>query len=126
MPRGGWSLGLSPSEYGRCLVLGRGSGRVSGWRNTDYPSGRLQTIALKATPTADVPKVAGASKGSWGKPGPKAAAAAATTAAATATAATAQGESVNEDGVRTKTYLSNSTAGFEIPVTTNMHEVDKI
>ncbi|ODN81138.1 glutamate-tRNA ligase [Cryptococcus amylolentus CBS 6039] len=36
------------------------------------PDGRAATVALKATPAVEKPKVAGAAKGSWGKPGPKA------------------------------------------------------
>ncbi|WVO15567.1 glutamate-tRNA ligase [Cryptococcus depauperatus] len=35
------------------------------------PDGRAQTVALKATPAVEKPKVAGGVKGSWGKPGSK-------------------------------------------------------
>ncbi|WVN88042.1 glutamate-tRNA ligase [Cryptococcus depauperatus CBS 7841] len=38
------------------------------------PDGRAQTVALKATPAVEKPKVAGGVKGSWGKPGSKIAA----------------------------------------------------
>ncbi|KAK6906152.1 glutamate-tRNA ligase [Kwoniella mangroviensis CBS 8507] len=78
------------------------------------PDGRLQTISLKATPAVEKPKVAGASKGSWGKPGP-------TTTAAPA-AATTIGESKDD----TKILLSNGSSGFKIPVKTGMFESDKI
>ncbi|WOO84936.1 putative glutamate--tRNA ligase, cytoplasmic [Vanrija pseudolonga] len=69
------------------------------------PDGRLQTVALKATPAAAAPKAAGGPKGSWGKPGTKKAAGA-------------------EEDV--KVYLSNATSGFEIPVKTKMFQSDRI
>lgn len=71
-------------------------------------SGRLQTISLKAKSTdSDKPKEKSAAKGSWGKPGPKAAAAAA-----------------SADGA--KVILSSGTSGFEIPVSARMFESDRI
>ncbi|KAL7421275.1 glutamate--tRNA ligase [Cryptotrichosporon argae] len=76
------------------------------------PDGRLQTVTLKAAPAADKPKPAGAKAGgSWGKPGFK-------------PAASADAGTANVDGVRT--YLSNTTSGFEIPVKTGMFEADRI
>ncbi|WWC72977.1 glutamate-tRNA ligase [Kwoniella pini CBS 10737] len=74
------------------------------------PDGRLQTITLKATPAAEKPKVAGASKGSWGKP--------------VSTKPTITADSANSDG--TKILLSNGTSGFKIPVKSGMFEADKI
>ena len=74
----------------------------------------MQTITLKATPAAETAKPAGASKGSWGK-----------TPAAPKVAAPAK-QSAAGGEVKTKVYLSNSTSGFEIPVTTNMFESDKV
>lgn len=73
-------------------------------------SGRLQTVALKATPAPEAPKekVAGAAKGSWGKVAPKAKAAAPAAA--------------GED----KVYLSNASSGFAIPIKTTMFESDRI
>jgi hypothetical protein len=50
-------------------------------------------------------------KGSWGKPGPKAAAA---TAAATTSAS---GEKIN---------YSNGNSGFEIPVQTSMYPISRV
>lgn len=72
------------------------------------PDGRLATITLKATPAAETPKVAGASKGSWGKPGAKKAAA----------------PTPVQDGV--KVNLSEASTGFEIPVKVDMFESPRI
>lgn len=72
-------------------------------------SGRLQTVQLKATPTAEAPKDKSGPKGSWGKPG------AAKKAAPAAAAA---------DG--TRVIRSNATAGFDIPVSTSMFTADRI
>ena len=69
-------------------------------------SGRLATVTLKATPAKEKPKVAGASKGSWGKTAPKA-------------------KDANASG-DFKTVLSDATSGFEIPVTKRMFEVDRV
>ncbi|OCF43000.1 glutamate-tRNA ligase [Kwoniella heveanensis CBS 569] len=84
------------------------------------PDGRLQTITLKAAPTAEKPKEAGAPKGSWGKPGATKAPATAADAAATS----APAASFVEEG--TKVYLSNGSTGFKIPVQSNMFESDRI
>lgn len=95
-----------------CLHLSGGSRRQLSERSKlmRIRSGRAATIALKATPAAETAKVAGATKGSWGKTAPKAKGAGAG----------------SEEEVRTKVYLSNSTSGFKIPVKTNMFESDKI
>ncbi|WRT69194.1 glutamate-tRNA ligase [Kwoniella shivajii] len=74
------------------------------------PDGRLQTITLKATPSAEKPKVAGAPKGSWGKPGTKA-------------TATTAGDT-NEHG--TRILLSEGTSGFKIPIKSGMFEAEKV
>lgn len=74
-------------------------------------SGRLQTISLKAKSTdSDKPKEKGAAKGSWGKPGPKAAAA----------------KAVESNEAAPKVILSSGTSGFEIPVSSRMFESDRI
>ncbi|KAK8844112.1 glutamate-tRNA ligase [Kwoniella newhampshirensis] len=82
------------------------------------PDGRAQTVALKATPTPDKPKTAGGAKGSWGKPGPKAAAAVAAPPSSTSKSAP------DEDG--TRILLSNGSSGFEIPVKSKMFEAERI
>lgn len=86
-------------------------------------SGRLQTVALKATPAKEKPKAAGASKGSWGKAAPKAATGAAATEAPAASTKDTQGSEISGDF---KTVLSDGTSGFEIPVTKRMFEVDRV
>jgi glutamyl-tRNA synthetase len=66
-------------------------------------SGRLATVELKAQPAAVQTKTPGAAKGSWGKPAPK-----------------AKVQEASADGI--KTYLSEGTSGFEIPIKSNMFE----
>ncbi len=70
----------------------------------------MATVTLKATPAKEKPKVAGATKGSWGKTPAK------------------PKESVSGSGVAGdfKTVLSDGTSGFEIPVTKRMFEVDRV
>lgn len=77
---------------------------------SDLSSGRLASVALKAAPAKETAKPAGGAKGgSWGKPGPKAKAAAAATPAS--------GDRV---------ILSNASSGFEIPVSTTMFEAARV
>lgn len=54
------------------------------------------------------PKAPGGAKGSWGKPGPK----------AKAQAAAGEGHA--------KTYLSEGSTGFAIPVNTNMFDAASV
>lgn len=68
----------------------------------------MQTVTLKAEPAKETVKT-GAPKGSWGKPGPKAAAAAA---------------GKEDDG--TRTVLSEGSTGFEIQVPKAMFVSDRI
>lgn len=82
-------------------------------------SGRLQTVTLKATPAAVTPKAPGGAKGSWGKPGTKAPAA----AAAGSATPTAKAADVDSD---VKVYRSDGDHGFEIPVKTKMFDVEPI
>ena len=72
-------------------------------------SGRLQTVTLKAEPAKETVKT-GAAKGSWGKPGPKAAASV----------------SVGKEDDGTRTVLSEGDAGFEIQVPKGMFESNRI
>lgn len=67
-------------------------------------------MELKAKPAGPETKTAGGVKASWGKPQAKAKEAGPAGASA--------------DGI--KTYLSEGTAGFEIPIKSNMFEVKKI
>lgn len=91
----------------------------------------MQTVNLKAKPAPETIKTGGA-KGSWGKPGPKAAAAAAAGSAvfsAVASASTAVKEAVlpaSADGKPERTMLSNGSSGFEIPIKSGMFSADRI
>ena len=76
--------------------------------NRGFISGRLATVTLKATPAPEKAKIAGAGKGSWGKPGPKAKAA----------------ETPVQGG--SKVLLSDATTGFKIPVSSTMFDSDRV